>query len=128
MEEPLFLEPDEVSEIHAETLRRHGGPSGVRNLGSLISAVMSPKNHWHYTGGDLYDLAAALLVHLARNHPFVDGNKRVAAGSAIVFLAMNQIRIKRNEGILEDLTLRASQGLISPEDLASALRALPTLD
>jgi death-on-curing protein len=89
---------------------------------------MSPRNHWHYTGGDLYDLAAVLLYHLARNHPFVDGNKRVAAGSAIVFLAMNRIGIRRNDDLLESMTLKAAQGLIEPESLASALRALPTLD
>ena len=128
MKEPLFLEPAKVSDLHEETLRRHGGPFGVRDLGALISAVMSPKNHWHYTGGDLYDLAAVLLIHLARNHPFVDGNKRVAAGSAIVFLAMNNIRLRRNEVLLEALTLKAAQGHIEPEDLASALRALPTRD
>jgi death-on-curing protein len=128
MEEPRFLEPDEVSEIHAETLRRHGGPQGVRNLGSLISAVMSPRNHWHYSGGDLYDLAAVLLIHLARNHPFVDGNKRVSAGSAIVFLAMHKIRLRPNDEMLEDWTLKAAQGLIETEELAAVLRSMPVFD
>ncbi len=89
---------------------------------------MSPRNHWHYTGGDLFDLAAVLLIHLARNHPFVDGNKRVAAGSAIVFLAMNKVRIRRNDDLLQALTLKAAQGQIEPEDLAAALRSLPTRD
>lgn len=128
MREPFFLEPAEVADLHEATLRRHGGPTGVRDLGALISAVMSPKNRWHYTGGDLYDLAAVLLIHLARNHPFVDGNKRVAAGSAIVFLAMNKIRIRRNDDLLESLTLKAAQGLIETETLASTLRELPTLE
>lgn len=97
-------------------------------MGGLVSAVMAPRNHWHYTGGDLYDLAAVLMVHLARNHPFVDGNKRVAVASALAFLAMNGKRIGANADILESLTSTAAQGRLEPEVLASALRSLPILD
>ena len=110
MSEPFFLEPAEVVELHDEALGRHGGATGIRDLGGLISAVTAPKNHWHYSGGDIFDLAAVLLVHLSRNHPFVDGNKRAAAASAIAFLAINGILLETNEAILEDATLRAAQG------------------
>jgi len=126
--EPFFLEPAEVVELHDEALRRHGGATGIRDLGGLISAVTAPKNHWHYSSGDIFDLAAVLLVHLARNHPFVDGNKRAAAASAIAFLALNGILLETNEAILEDATLRAAQGHIEEDALAESLRSLPTLD
>ena len=128
MREPFFLEPAEVVELHDEAIRRHGGAFGIRDLGGLISAVTSPKNHWHYSGGDLFDLAAALLVHISRNHPFVDGNKRAAAASAVAFLALNGILVDTNEDLLEDATLRAAQGHLLPDDLATLLRTLPTLD
>ena len=128
MREPYFLEPAEVVELHDEALRRHGGAAGIRDLGGLVSAITAPKNHWHYSGGDLFDLAAVLLVHLARNHAFLDGNKRSAAASAIAFLALNGILVDTNDATLEDATLRAAQGLLPTEDLAALLRTLPLLD
>lgn len=128
MKEPFFLEPAEVAELHDEAVRRHGGAMGIRDLGGLISAVTAPKNHWHYSGGDLFDLAAVLLIHVSRNHPFVDGKKRSASASGIAFLALNGLFIDTNDEILEDATLRASQGHIGLEALAGILRALPRLD
>ena len=116
-------------ELHDEALRRHGGATGVRDLGGLISSVMAPKNHWHYSkGGDLFDLAAVLLSHLGRNHPFVDGNKHSPAASAIASLAINGVFLETNDEILEDATLRAVQGHLEPEALAGILRTLPRLD
>jgi death-on-curing protein len=126
--EPFFLEPAEVVELHDEALLRHGGAPGIRDLGGLISAVTAPKNHRHYSSGDIYDLAAVLLIHLSRNHTFVDGNKRASAASAIAFLALNGILLETNEAILEDATLRAAQGHIEEDALAELLRSLPTLD
>lgn len=128
MREPFFLEPAEVVELHDEALHRYGGAAGIRDLGGLISAVTAPKNHWHYSGGDLFDLAAVLLIHLARNHPFVDGNKRSAAASAIALLAINGVLLDTNEAILEDATLRAAQGHMETNALAALLRSLPRLD
>ena len=128
MSEPYFLEPAEVVELHDEALRRHGGATGIRDLGGLISAVTAPKNHWHYSGGDLFDLAAVMLIQLARNHPFVDGNKRAAAASAIALLALNGHLLETNEAVLEDATLKAAQGLMTEETLAALLRSLPTMD
>lgn len=128
MREPFFLEPAEVVDLHDEALRRHGGATGIRDLGGLISAVTAPKNHWYYGGGDPYDLAAVLLIHLSRNHPFVDGNKRSAVASAIAFLALNRLKIDTCDAILEDATLRAAQGHLSVEALAECLRGLPLLD
>lgn len=128
MREPYFLEPREVVELHDEAIRRHGGASGLRDFGALVSAVTAPKNHWHYSGGDLFDLAAVLLLHLARNHPFVDGNKRSAAASAIALLALNGHLLATEDEVLESLTLEAAQGHLEVEAVAQTFRTLPTLD
>ena len=128
MKEPFFLEPAEVADLHDEALRRHGGPGGLRDFGGLVSAATAPMNRWHYSGGDLFDLAAVLLIHLSRNHPFVDGNKRAAAASAIAFLALNGHFLETNDKVLEEATRQACQGLLSDDGLAALLRSLPTLD
>lgn len=128
MREPYFLEPAEAVDLHDMAIKRHGGASGIRDLGGLVSAVTAPKNHWHYSGGDLFDLAAVLLIHVSRNHPFVDGNKRSAAAAAIAFLAMNGVLLQTNDEVLEAATLRAAQGQLPSEELAAFLRTLPLLD
>lgn len=76
--EPIFLDVDEVLEIHASQLEVHGGSAGVRDRGLLESAVAQPRSSF---GGDLaheslFEMAAACLFRLVRNHPFIDGNKR----------------------------------------------------
>ena len=128
MKEPFFLEPAEVAELHDEALRRYGGSKGLRDFGGLVSAVTAPRNHWHYSGGDLFDLAAVLLIHLSRNRPFVDGNKRAAAASMLAFLALNGIFVATEDDVLESMTLNAAQGLLETSQLATGLRSLPKLD
>lgn len=85
-EDVLFLEVDDVDDVHAMVLARHGGSAGVRDLGLLESAVMAPRAGYY---GTLAELAAALCHGLAKNHPFIDGNKRVAISAAAVFLGVN---------------------------------------
>ncbi len=128
MSEPKFLEPEEVIQLHDEAIAAYGGSLGLRDHGGLISAVHAPRNHWYYTGGDLHDLAAVLLIHLARNHPFVDGNKRAALASALVFLDAHGETLSVDTDRLEDLTLLAAQGKMDAESLAVAFRALRTED
>src|SRR5580692_9224146 len=91
MDEILFLTRDEVVEIHRDQIERYGGSLGIRDEGLLQSAVAMPEASF---GGErlhasISGIAAAYLFHLAMNHPFIDGNKRVGAASAIVFLKMN---------------------------------------
>ena len=128
MSEPRFLEPEEVILLHDAAVEVFGGSFGLRDHGGLISAVHAPRNHWFYTGGDLFDLAAVLLAHIARNHPFVDGNKRAALASALVFLDAHGLSIEQNAERLEHLTLMAAQGKMEPELLANALRDLGSKD
>ena len=128
MSEPKFLEPEEVIELHDSAIEAFGGSLGLRDHGGLVSAVHAPRNHWYYTGGDLHDLAAVLLIHLARNHPFLDGNKRAALASALVFLDAHGEMLAADAGRLEDLTLLAAQGKMDAEPFAAAFRALRTED
>ena len=85
-----FLSLDEVLEIHAAVIDRFGGAGGIRDRGLLESALYRPKTGY-YT--DLIEMAAALFESLINNHPFVDGNKRVAFFSTDVFLRLNGYKI-----------------------------------
>lgn len=87
----VFLSRDEVLEIHRVLLERFGGPAGVRDYGLLESALYRPRTG-HYA--DLAEMAAALFESLIMNHPFIDGNKRVAFFATDVFLRMNGYRLK----------------------------------
>ena len=86
-----FLSRDEVLEIHRVLLQRFGGPEGVRDYGLLESALYRPRSGYY---ADLAEMAAALFESLIMNHPFVDGNKRVAFFATDVFLRLNGYRLK----------------------------------
>ena len=88
-----FLSRDEVLAIHSTLLERFGGPVGVRDYGLLESALYRPQTG-HYA--DLGEMAAALFESLIMNHPFVDGNKRVAFFATDVFLRLNGYKLQVN--------------------------------
>ena len=86
-----YLSRDEVLAIHSTLIERFGGPAGVRDYGLLESALYRPQTG-HYA--DLAEMAAALFESLIMNHPFIDGNKRVAFFATDVFLRMNGYKLK----------------------------------
>lgn len=88
----FFLTVDDVIEIHADGLSQWGGLSGIRDLGLLESAVAMPEQYLfgNYVHESLFDKAAAYGFHIAQNQPFVDGNKRAAAGATLMFLEANE--------------------------------------
>ena len=92
MNEPRWLDTDLVLDFHAEQLALFGGPDGVRDLGLLESALARPINKFAYGETDFAILAAAYGFGIAKNHPFVDGNKRTALASMIVFLGLESHR------------------------------------
>ena len=89
MNEPIWLTVEMVCDAHAEQLAIFGGPDGLRDQGLLESALMRPRNKYAYGETDLASLAAAYGFGLARNHPFVDGNKRAAFTAILMFLGLN---------------------------------------
>lgn len=110
--EPLFLSLDEVLEIHAYQISQYGGMSGVHDMSLLESALATPQAGFgdQYLHRDLFEMAAAYLCHIVQNHPFFDGNKRVGAATALVFLEINGIDIKIPNQVLVDTVLAVAQG------------------
>jgi len=124
MDEPVWLREDVVRVIHRRQLAEHGGGDGVRDPGLLDSALARPKNLLAYSAeSDLAALAAAYAWGLARNHPFVDGNKRTAYVVCRTFLQLNgsDLAASQEEKYLTFLQLAAGQ--IGEEDLAAWIRA-----
>jgi len=87
-----WLSLEEVLVIHERQLGRFGGAPGIRDRGALESALARPVNKWMYERADIVDLAAAYAFGIARNHPFFDGNKRVAFLTMAAFLRLNGVR------------------------------------
>jgi death on curing protein len=95
--EPIWLTSDLAKAFHARQLRLFGGPPGIRDEGALESALGRSVNHSAYEHDDLPELAAAYAFGIARNHPFVDGNKRAALLALVTFLGLNGIDFRADE-------------------------------
>lgn len=123
--EPLFLTLDEILAIHRDQIARYGGADGVRDWGLLQSAVAMPRAMYGglFLHGDLCEMAAAYLYHIVQNHPFIDGNKRVGAVAAYVFLAMNEIRLIAGQDEYGDLVLSVACGEMPKSAVAGFFRA-----
>jgi death-on-curing protein len=122
MTEPIWLEVDEVIDMHAEQLAIFGGPEGIRDHGLLESAVLRPVNQWHYGQTDMAALAAAYAFGLARNHAFVDGNKRIAFHAMMVFLRGNGIAFAPDPAHATEIILSLAAGEVSEESLTRWIR------
>jgi death-on-curing protein len=122
MTEPEWLDVDIILDVHSEQLALFGGGDGLRDRGLLESALARPINKFAYGETDLAALAAAYAFGLAKNHPFVDGNKRVAFASVIVFLGMNEIDfdVPPEQATAMIFALAASE--VSEENLARWIR------
>ena len=109
--------------IHAEQLAEHGGGEGVRDIGLLESAMARPPNAASYGAPDVAALAAAYAYGIARNHPFVDGNKRTAAVISETFLMLNGHALTASDAELVVAILALAAGELSEEELADWFRA-----
>src|SRR5438132_12685420 len=112
MKQPRFLLLEEVLRTHAHQIETYGGAFGVRDAGLLLSAVAAPEASFagELLHGTLCEMAAAYLFHLARNHPFVDGNKRAALAAALVFLELNGVSIDAPDEELTEMVLGVATG------------------
>ncbi len=116
-------------EIHAEVIGQFGGSEGVRDLALLESAIAAPQASF---GGesvyaDLTEIAAAYLFFICRNHPFIDGNKRTALSSCIVFLRLNGVEPSPDNPAWEDLTLAVAASGLDRDQTSGRLRSLLNL-
>lgn len=120
----IWVEKALVLGIHDRQLAEHGGSSGVRDETLLESALARPRQMFAYADPppDLADLAASLAFGLARNHPFVDGNKRTAAVSCETFIQLNGATLEATDLELYPVYLALAEGKLSEKDFAAWLR------
>ena len=116
----LFVSVEAALAIHDELIDAYGGAKGIRDYGLLLSALEMPKAS--YGGQDLhptlFDKAAAYLFHVAKNHPFIDGNKRTASAVALTFLELNGARVKIDLEEFEEVVVATAKGLVGKRDIA----------
>jgi len=122
MKEPEWMSIPLVIAIHDEQLAIHGGSSGLRDAALLESALGRPQNKWAYEKAGLAELAAAYGFGIARNHPFVDGNKRTALLAIFTFLGVNGVDFIVPEAEAAAMILSLAAGEISEENLTRWIR------
>ncbi len=122
----IWVALDVAVAAHAEQLAEHGGGEGVRDMRLLESAMARPQNLASYGKPDIADLAAAFAFGIARNHPFVDGNKRTAAVVSETFLALNGWSLAASDAELVVAFLALAAGELSEEEMADWFRQRST--
>ncbi len=118
---PRFLAPEAVLVIHYDQINTFGGSHGLRDQGLLESALGQARQTYEYTN-DIHEAAAQYCVSLAKNHPFVDGNKRTAADSMLTFMVLNGIEPTLSNEQLFEWTLRVAIGQLDRPALARLLK------
>lgn len=122
MSEPVWITEELAKAIHARQLREFGGPPDLRDATMLTSALDRPKNKWSYEQAELPELAAAYAYGIAKNHPFVDGNKRAALLSLVIFLDLNGIQFEASEQEAAAIIIELAAGNVGEEGLARWIR------
>ena len=124
MDEPIWIRDEAVAAIHHRQIAEHGGADGIRDPGLLASALARPRNTFAYGGEDvdLAALAAAYAYGIASNHPFVDGNKRVAYVVCRTFLRRNGFDFEATAEEKYGAFMRLAAGETSEAELAAWIR------
>jgi len=123
--EPSFLTFAEVIEIHDYQMEHFGGASGLRDIELLKSAIGMPSATYggNFLHPSIYEMAAAYLFHLVENHPFVDGNKRVGAMAALIFLDLNGIDFNASDEEFTAMVLRVASGKMLKAEITLFFKA-----
>ena len=124
MNEPEWVDPSVVESFHYEQIREHGGLHGIRDQGMLESALGRPQQLYAYGSPDLCAMAAAYAFGLAKNHPYLDGNKRTAAITCELFLNLNGIEFSVDEVAKYPHYLALASGEHTEESFATWLRTV----
>jgi len=124
-EEPTWLPRSAIEAAQADQIRTHGGQLGLRDEGLLESALARAEQRWNYApNSDLADLAAAYGYGLVRNHPFLDGNKRIGLVAMNMFLLLNGKEIEAPEPEIVEKVLAIAKGEIDEDALSAWLRSM----
>jgi death on curing protein len=113
VQEPIWVDASVVLAVNDEQLAEHGGASGVRDPGLLESALARPRNRYAYDKASLHALAASYAHGIAKNHPFIDGNKRTSLVIAELFLNLNGIELTASDEAIVMTWLKLAAGDIS---------------
>jgi death-on-curing protein len=121
MAAPIFLTLEEVITLQQRLVDAFGGSAGLRDIGLLQSALAMPMAAFggEFLHPSLPEMAAAYLFHLVKNHPFIDGNKRIGAAAARVFLLMNGAKFDPTEQEYGDLVLDVAAGQLDKNDVVT---------
>ena len=119
----IWLNAELVSAMHLRQLSEHGGGAGLRDEGLLESAVQRPINKSQYGEPDFSDLAASYAYGIARNHPFIDGNKRTALVASFTFLYLNGFSVNTTQVENVRVFLALASGNLTEDDLAVWFRS-----
>jgi death-on-curing protein len=121
---PEFLSLAEVLAIHKDQITRYGGAPGIRDIALLKSALAIPPATYdgEFLHADIFEMAAGYLFHIVKNHPFVDGNKRVGAVAALVFLDLNGFDLYASEADFAEMVLAVARGEMSKSQVAVFIR------
>jgi death-on-curing protein len=120
---PVWIYRETVLILHEQLLAAFGGSSGIRDRGLLESALARPENLFAYGKPDVFDPAASYGAGLVKNHPFVDGNKRIGFAVAVLFLELNGYRFGAGEADATIRTLALAAGDFQEKDYAAWLKA-----
>ena len=123
MKEPLWLNREDCLGIHEMMLSQHGGLSGVRDEGLLLSAIAKPQNHFAYGSESLAQMAASYAAGIVLNHPFLDGNKRTGFMTAATFLDLNGVELTASEESAVQNTVALATHQMTELDYAEWLKA-----
>ncbi len=113
----IFLTKSEIIEFHKRTIEEHGGSFGIRDEGLLESAILAAENRAYYEEVGIIVCAATYAFHLIQGHAFIDGNKRIGAIVAEIFLESNDATILPNNETMQEIYLKVASGEMCREDL-----------
>jgi death on curing protein len=121
--EPIWVTVATALAVHDEQLAEHGGAPGVRDVGLLESALARPRNAYQHGERSYAAMAASLAAGIARNHPFIDGNKRVSLVLMELFLALNGLELVATDEDCVVIMLALASGEVAGDELADWLAA-----
>ncbi len=124
MKRPVWIEERDILVLHNRLLALHGGPQGLRDEGGLRSALARPQQQFAYAkDADVVSMATAYTAGIVRNHPFVDGNKRIGFVAGILFLELNGYRFTASEEDAAEAVIQLAAGKLDEAGYTAFLRA-----